>query len=59
MGLLYNLWKRRNKGVEILGDLDNKPEIPQASSIVQRLKNATEAAHQRRRNAVNKFKKNF
>lgn len=40
MGSLYNAMKKR--GVEILEDLDKWPTIPRASSVVQRLRDASD-----------------
>jgi hypothetical protein len=44
MAGLYELWKKRHKGLEIVEDLAKWPEMPRASIVVQRLKNATETA---------------
>lgn len=38
-------------------DLHKKPEIPDASAPVQRLKAAVKKAHQRRRNIINRWKR--
>ena len=57
MGRLYNAMKRR--GVEILEDLAKMPELPTASSVVQRLKDATDKAHERHSKIWHKLRKGF
>ena len=38
-------------------DLEKKTPIPESSSVIQRLKDATEKAHTKRRNILNRFKR--
>jgi hypothetical protein len=57
MGKIYEMM--RKKGIEICEDLAKWPEIHRASSVVQRLKDATEAAHRKRRNIISKFSKHL
>lgn len=57
MGTFYDRLKKR--GVEILEDLDKWPTIPNASNVVQRLKDATEKAHERHSKIWHKLRKGF
>ena len=47
MASLYDLWKRKHK--EVVEDLGKWPEMPNGSSVVRRLRGASERAHQKRR----------
>ena len=47
----------KRKGVEIVEDLAKWPEIPKTSSVVQRLKDASERAHQKRRKIWERLKR--
>ena len=63
MGQLYELWKRKHPNtVEAFKtDIEKLPEISNSNNtrtgIVKRFKDKMEAAHQRKRNFINKFKK--
>lgn len=55
MGKFYDRLKKR--GVEIVEDLAKMPPLPEASSVVQRLKDASERAYQKRFKALSKWRK--
>ena len=46
----------KRKGVEMGEDLEKMPDLPMASRVVQRLKDASERAHQRHVKIFNKWR---
>ncbi len=55
--VLYNWTRDRLERVEFFTDVEQTPEIPQASSAVQRLKKASDKAHWRKANILSKLKR--
>lgn len=49
----------KRKGVEIVEDLAKMPELPTASSVVRRLREATDKAHERHSKIWHKLRKGF
>ena len=51
MKILYEWGKRMLRRIEIVGpeDVAKKPEIPQSSGAIKRMKDATDKAHNKRR----------
>lgn len=49
---------RRVKLITSCTDLEKKPDIPEASGTVRRLKEASDRAHARKRNILNRWKRN-
>jgi hypothetical protein len=61
-GRLFYLWRKEGppQRLEVFDghDLEKKPEIPESSSPIARLKAAVEKAHEKRRKILNKWRNN-